>query len=160
MNYELLRATLNYDPVTGKFTWLIDNGKRCWVGKEAGSVNREGYRIIRINKKAYRSARLAFLYMVGVWPLQMDHINGIKDDDRWSNLREATVQQNIHNKGLSKRNSTGYKGVTLRHNGKYEAAIVIGKVYKRLGYYSTPEEAGKAYEVAAREFHKEFARVK
>lgn len=160
MNTTELKAILNYDPETGIFRWLIDNSKRCWKGKEAGSINVYGYRIIRINNKAYRASRLAFLYMTGVWPIQMDHINGIKDDDRWCNLREATAKQNIHNKGLTKRNTTGNKGVTLRRNGKYEASITLDGKYHRLGYYDTSEEAGQAYETAAKKFHKEFARVK
>lgn len=144
------------------FTWLIDNGKRCWKGKIAGSINSYGYKIIRINKKAYRSGRLAWFYMTGEWPKPfIDHINCIKDDDRWINLREADERQSIHNKGISIRNTSGFKGVTFRHSvNKWQAAINLNGVYHDLGFYDTAEEAGKVYEKAAIDNHKEFARVR
>ena len=86
----------------------------------------------------------------------VDHINGDKLDNRRSNLRIATPLQNNWNKGLTARNSSGYKGVSER-NGRYESYIRNRGILEHLGTYESKEDAAKAYNVKAEEYFGEFA---
>ena len=138
---------LQYDPNTGEFRWKVDCSTKCRKGAIAGSYTGHGYRRIRIDKKEYRAHRLAWLYMTGNWPKdQLDHINGIRDDNCWTNLREASHSENAQNRKCA--------GVTLdkRHN-KWQAKIGIGKKYKHIGLYTTKEEAHAAYLEAKKQLH-------
>lgn len=86
---EELKEYLHYDPLTGDFNWTI--GKRgLKVNSKAGSMNDQGYVIIRINNIRYRAHRLAWLYVYGHFPInEIDHINGVRSDNRIENLRDA-----------------------------------------------------------------------
>lgn len=109
---EQLKVILNYDPETGVFIWLTSKGRRVKAGDIAGSIEAEGYRVIRIDKKLYKAHRIAWLYMTGSWPKnQIDHINHIRDDNRWANFKEATNQENQRNASLRKDNVSGVAGV-------------------------------------------------
>jgi hypothetical protein len=95
---ERLREVLNYDQHTGVFTWRVSPSNNVRVGARAGNVDTQGYRLISVDAKLYRANRLAWLYMTGEWPLTpLDHINCVRDDERWANLRPATVRQNNAN---------------------------------------------------------------
>lgn len=90
--------------------------------------------------------------------VMVDHINGNSLDNRKCNLRICTNSQNQHNRGKSKRNTTGYKGVCLdKRRNKYYAQICINRHKINLGYFETPEQAHDAYVAAAKEYHKEFS---
>jgi len=98
MFQEQLQNLLNYDPDTGVFTWRDDlpvkRGPRV-AGKRAGSRNAEGYLYVEINRRKYKTSRLAFLWMTGEWPtFCVDHINRDRSDDRWCNLRDVTRSEN------------------------------------------------------------------
>jgi hypothetical protein len=79
---------VEYDPDTG---WFTRNGER------AGSLYSNGYRHIYIGGKRYKEHRLAFLFMTGEMPEQVDHINRNRSDNRWHNLRPVTSRQNMEN---------------------------------------------------------------
>jgi hypothetical protein len=147
---------LNYDPNTGAFTWAIKPCKNVRVGAVAGVLNKDGYRRIQIDGKRHLAHRLAWWFVHGNWPAdQIDHINGIKDDNRIINLREATSAENQQNLGKSKRNTSGYTGVTWhKHAEKYQAQITVNgkKIY--LGYFDDPAEADQAYLDAKADLHK------
>lgn len=98
--------------------------------------------------------------MTGEWPPdEIDHINGVRDDNRWVNLRIATRGQNLCNARRRSDNTSGYKGVCWDANkGKWLASITINRKNKFLGHYETPEAGHEAYFVAAREHFGEFAR--
>lgn len=88
----------------------------------------------------------------------VDHINVDKRDNRRSNLRLATKSQNQRNQGLSKKNTSGFKGVAFdKARGKWRAAIKYGAAHKFLGRFDTPELAYEAYCKAALQFYGEFA---
>lgn len=90
--HRYLHKNLDYDPRTGIFTWHR-------TGQRAGSY-KDGYRRIKVLGKRYRAGRLAWFYCFGEWPAQqIDHIDRVKDNDRLSNLREATPVENCANKG-------------------------------------------------------------
>ena len=156
---ERLREVLSYDAGTGEFTWNI-SASNVMAGSVAGSVNDRGYRQITIEHGRYYAHRLAWLYMTGEWPKhQIDHINGSKGDNRFSNLREATPSQNHGNTNRPSSNTSGFKGVCFHRGlGRWVAYIRVRKKKMHLGCFDTPEAAHSAYVVAAEKHFGGFAR--
>ncbi len=154
-----LRRILDYNPENGVFVWKVRKSDKTKIGQVAGCFSR--YCLIRIDGKRYLAHRLAWLYMTGDWPsAQIDHANGDKFDNRWSNLRLATPSQNNANVGIRSNNTSGFKGVTWhKRNGAWQAQIAYGNCYTYLGQFKTKEEAAAAYQSAASQMHKEYARV-
>jgi hypothetical protein len=152
-----LKEILDYNPDTGILTWLKTDG-RCIKDKIAGHKNYAGYILIGINGYIYFAHRLAFLYMTGMWPEKfVDHINQIKDDNSWINLRNASKSNNMCNQRKYKNNKSNFKGVSYcKETNKWRATIRINNKQIDLGRYTTPEEASVAYEQKAKELHKEF----
>ena len=157
---EELRLILNYDQDTGLLTWAKPRPK-IRVGDRAGCLHHKGYRHMEIKGRYYACHRLVWLYVTGNWPNgQIDHINRDRDDNRFSNLREATNGQNRANcRSASKH---GVKGVSFhpwlterpwegrvqyRRNGK--------RITKSLGCFPTKEEAHQAYVAEMRLLHPE-----
>jgi len=153
INQERLKELLHYDPETGVFKWKIAISYRIRVGDVAGCFDDDGYIKIVMFNKAYRAHRLVWLYVHGKFPEDcMDHINGIKDDNRIINLRAVTHAENNKNLPLRKDNTSGYIGVgwdkgknkwrvsiSNVHYGRFKSksdAIARAKeVYKKLGYH-------------------------
>lgn len=108
-----LKRLVTYNPDTGHFTWNFDRNWRAKSGGIAGHINTvSGYVELVIDKKLYLCHRLAFLFMTGKWPKQeTDHINNIRSDNRWCNLREADVSENRCNTQRNRNNTSGFKGV-------------------------------------------------
>lgn len=164
LTHKLLLELVEYDPETG--AWMSrPRPLPGYVHKKPYRKNGERgvylHRMIHVNGKQYRSARLAYFYMTGKWPapfLEVDHKNNDPLDDSWSNLRLASRQQQSAN---SRRASKyGYKGVAYhKASGRYRAHITIDGKQKSLGYYDTPEEAYAAYCKAAAKQWGEFANV-
>jgi len=168
IDVSVLQDILEYDPISGKFWWKhrVDArpqwNARC-AGKQTGSLNKAtGYETIRIFDKGYYAHRVAYALMTGEWPaLGIDHVNGQRNDNRWVNLRLATQSQNIMNSRKGSRNSTGYKGVCYdKTHNVYVADICANGKSKRIGRYSTAEEAHAAYCKASADLHGEFGRTK
>lgn len=150
------REVLNYDQETGVFTWRIATGNRVKPGAVAGTNNGAGYLLIAIDRRRYKAHRLAFLYVHGRWPEpEVDHINGVRSDNRIANLREATRAQNCQNKKGAYRNSkSGQPGVYMKKaSGKWFAEIVSNHRTISLGTFQTRDEAIAAYEGAKRIYH-------
>jgi hypothetical protein len=155
---ERIREVVDYDQDTGLFTRKLAK-VGFPVGRQMGSINRDGYSIFMIDYRLYAAHRVAWVWMTGRWPThQVDHINGQRADNRWVNLREATQSQNLMNCKRQSRNTSGYKGVFL-DNGRWRSVIQFEKKTKYLGSYSTPQEAHEAYCKAAREQCGAFART-
>jgi len=153
-----LKKLLSYDPKTGVFRWR-KTGKGRNADRIAGNTNNHGYRALCIRGKRYQAHRLAWLYVHGVWPAgDLDHRNGVRDDNRIKNLRQATRSQNMQNKSLQANNTSGYKGVCWNIGmKKWQANIRLHGKRKFLGYFSNIEDAASAYASAASELHGEFA---
>ncbi len=139
---EVLKENLHYDTHTGIFTW-VKKKSRVRVGKRAGYITKKGYRSVEINGKAYPCHRLAWLYMTGKFPeKQVDHINHIKDDNRWCNLREVTNQENQMNTPIRLDNTSGVTGVYWKkENSKWSACIRFDGKLNHLGYFLLKEDA-------------------
>jgi hypothetical protein len=145
---DRLREVLTYVSETGQWFWK----GRTWVkdGSAAGTTRSTGRRIIRIDGHGYIAARLAFLWMTGEWPVGcVDHIDCDHLNDRWSNLRQATLSQNSANRNAHCNNKLGVKGVHVRDNGTYVAKIMYRGKKLHLGYFKTVVEAAEAYESAS-----------
>jgi hypothetical protein len=154
-----LRRIISYDPVNGVFVWAVNFGMRAKIGSRAGCVNKKGYRYIAILGKKYRASRIAWLYMTGAWPPSfIDHQNGNRSDDRWDNLRLATVSQNAMNQRLRRDSRTQLKGVS-KNGIRWKASIQLDGKRVTIGNFSTAKDASDAYaREAAKKFGK-FARV-
>ena len=151
---ERLRELLHYDPATGIFTRLV-KARSAACGAVAGTAHNRGYLVVRLDGKKYLMHRLACVYITGHFPAHgMDHINGIKDDNRWNNLREANQSENSQNRRLRKDSTTGVTGVSFKKEVRlWVAVIFIEGVSKHLGYFASLEEAAKARAKAQRKYH-------
>lgn len=150
---ERLRQVFAYDVAVGKFT------RRNRPGAKVGTLTSKGYVSIMVDGELYVAHRLVWLYAYGCWPAnQLDHINGIKTDNRLSNLREATNQQNSFGRGAHHDNRSGMKGVTKR-NGCWQATIMKDRKSHYLGRFGCPTAARIAYISAARLHFGDFARI-
>jgi len=157
---DRLRTILDFDPETGLFKWAIDHSRKSKKGSLPGNINTLGYHVLCIDRKDYYAHRLAWFYVHGVWPSgDIDHINGIRSDNRLSNLRDVTHRVNLENRRRATRtNKTGYLGVSWsKVSGKYIAGIRRGGVSKHLGLFATPVEAHAAYLAAAEAYQRSAA---
>jgi hypothetical protein len=162
---EQLKSILSYDPATGIFTWLErpnkpGKGNSSWntqkARSQAGNLEKDGYIRITIAKKHYPAHRLAWLYTYGEFPkIGLDHLNGIRNDNRICNLGEATPSENGQNQlRATKGNVAGYLGVSFKkQTGRFGACIRHDKKDTHLGYFDTAEEAHQAYINAKRVLH-------
>lgn len=149
---EELKEILTYNPETGLFTRKTSSGGQK-VGSIAGSPHPKGYVRIQLKGKTYLAHRLAWFITYSEWPANdVDHINGLRNDNRILNLREATRSENMQNLLVPTPNETGYPGVYINRN-KYSSKITINGESKHLGSFDTAEEASNAYLLAKKELH-------
>lgn len=150
---EKALEALEYNQETGYLFWKQSRGTKK-AGTIAGSVNNKGYVIVQLNGKTYQAHRLAWMLHHKKYDFQsIDHINGIKTDNRIVNLREATLTQNQQNQRQARvDNKSGYLGV-CKYKDKWMACIKIQGKSKHIGYFESPELAHKAYLTAKREHH-------
>ncbi len=143
---EIMRAA-GYDPETGLFP------KQCLC-------RTTGYAYVSIGGESMQAHRAAWMIMTGRWPSQMiDHINGVRADNRWGNLRECSNTQNMQNSGITNKSKSGIKGVHwCKERQKWGAWICVNKKRIGLGRFPTIEEAATAYRLAATRYFGEFAR--
>jgi hypothetical protein len=156
LTQQQLKKKFEYDPETGLFYRKEKVTNSAIIGSIAGFTDERGYVRIKIGSSIYAAGRLAYLYMTGEFPENMvDHINGIKDDNKWCNLREATNSENLQNQTIALPfNKTGLLGVSKYGNtNKYTAQIYLNGKKKHLGYFDCKYKAHQAYLDAKRELH-------
>jgi len=136
LTQSYLKTQLHYDPITGAFT-------RIKSGEEPGYIDKYmGYRIIYVGGVYVPAHRLAFLYVSGLIPQEIDHINRIRCDNRWTNLRACTRAENTKNKRLYKNSKSGITGVRWsKESKKWQAYIKVDGKMRYLGYHKTIFEA-------------------
>jgi len=161
MTQDDLKQILRYCKDSGKFHWLSYRSPKAKAGSEAGCLRPDGYIQLMINGKNYYAHRLAYLYVLGRMPINfVDHKNGKRNDNVFSNLRLANGSQNQHNQNMYSNNSTGYKGVYFdASNKRYKSQISIKGKRIHIGRFDTLEEASKAYIEKAKELHGRFAKI-
>lgn len=159
MELSEIKARLEYNPVDGVFTW-----KKARIGMlagvSAGSINDQGYVTIKIGGTTIRGHRLAWWFVYGALPDGiLDHINGVRSDNRIANLRIVTASQNRMNAAPRCDNKSGIKGVHwVKREGEWAAQIHVDGKRKTLGYFVDIEDAKTAYLEESKKHHGEFAR--
>jgi len=79
----------------------------------------------------------------------VDHINHIRHDNRWSNLRIADQSENQRNRSMNKSNSSGFTGVCwCKKLDKWKSFITLNKKNKHLGYFENKDDAVEARKAA------------
>ncbi len=157
-----LAEVICYDPDTGVFTNRVTRNNCAKAGAVTGCRNQHtGYVVIRFRRQLYLAHRLAWLFVHGVDPgeLDVDHINGNQGDNRISNLRLATRRQNLLNSKRAVTNTTGVKGVVRAKRGKFVGRIRTEHGFRQTKSFSTVEEAALAYSAISKEIAGEFART-
>jgi hypothetical protein len=147
---------LRYDPMTGLLYWTVDrrNVKKDTIAGSLCKINK--YIKIMVNKKNYQAHRVCWYLHYGSFPTnQIDHINGVRHDNRICNLREATDAENRQNSAKRKDNSSGYTGVCWsKKEGKFETRIYVNNKKIFLGYFDSAELAHQTYVQAKKNYHK------
>jgi hypothetical protein len=161
ISLALVHELLDYNPVTGVFRWKRSPAQSVKAGDIAGYDGGNGYRKITIMGRHFRAHHLAWAMVQGEFPAGViDHINGIRDDNRIVNLRLATRSQNSQNRRCHRNSRTGLKGVSWRtRERRWQAHIRVAGKLLHLGYFHTPEQAHAAYVAAATKYFGEFARA-
>ena len=169
LDFDYVKSALRYDPETGHFFWkpkelrtrgdAVFNGK--FAGKRAGSLSGYGYRTICFSFGSSKNVvtsehRLAVSFNLGRMLDEdeiVDHINGVRYDNRMENLRLVDSKGNARNCVMHTTNSSGCKGVFYvsdkRGSKKWRAQISLNNKTKFVGYFATKEDAARAYDAAA-----------
>ena len=155
VNIEKLREHLHYDKETGVLSWKKIPSNLIKLGP-TGFMRPDGYLAIGFDYKVYTAHRLAWMLVTGKQPERhIDHINGIRHDNRWANLRECSRTENGQNlkRAYSNNKSSGLLGAYHHNSGRWCSRIQINGKAKSLGLFDTKEEAHAAYIKAKRELH-------
>lgn len=159
MNTELIarvRELFRCDEAAGQLFWRKSNS-RVKEGDRAGFLRPEGYRNVVVDGRMHREHRVIWMIIHGFVPVYIDHINGIKSDNRLCNLREANRNLNAQNLRVAKKsNKSGFLGVTkINRNVEkcWRATIKMSGKSKTLGHFYSPEDAHQAYLSAKRIIH-------
>ena len=134
MDQHTIKQLLDYDPQTGWFTWRVRRPPRGNVGARAGYDNGSGYIKISISGVKYYAHRLAFMWMLGVSPDTVDHINGDPSDNRWDNLRDVSQIENMGNAlrgyGVRFRYGRWYARYSTTHLGVFATRSAAEACYR------------------------------
>ena len=153
---ENIREWFLYDPSTGVFTRRVRRG-RNGAGSVLSGAIKHGYLRATLQGRSYAIHRLAFLWMTGMFPIgDVDHIDGNRANNKWSNLRDVDRSTNLQNirSAKSHNKSTGLLGAYLiPKSGRYTSRIRSGGKNIYLGVFSTADEARSAYIAAKRQLH-------
>lgn len=164
---QAIKDRLHYDPATGILTWRDPRPEdfrseahmRTWrtrfAGQKAGKLRPDGYISVRITvdgvTTCFLAHRIAWFVAHGRWPEgQIDHVNGVRTDNRIENLRDVSPLENRRNMRCYARSQTGVAGVTWSaHAKRWMARINTDGRQKNLGYFLRFEDAVTARERAA-----------
>ena len=158
---DRLKELIHYDPETGIFKWVRNplarvREDRKPVSSKANTISSSGYLIIQVAGKRWQAHRLAWYYMTCKSPPEfIDHIDGDKLNNKFSNLREATRSDNQCNS--KKQTRVFVKGVRVLKSGDFEARVAKhGKTYRKQS--ASLEEVTTWLQSKRLELHNEFTR--
>ena len=143
-----LKELLIYLPKQGLFVRRVSRGNVS-AGSLAGGLNPEGYVYMTVDGSKYRAHRLAFLFMKGAMPIEVDHKNHVRNDNRWVNLRAACKVTNMRNQTLRADNTSGTVGVCWeKRTSKWKVQVRANGRKIHLGRFDNFEDAVAAREAA------------
>lgn len=163
LDLETARWLLDYEPKTGVLTWKHrgamdcprDGGKRWngrYAGREAFRIAPNGYRQGMVLRVMMRAHRLAWFMHYGEWPKgDIDHINGVRSDNRMCNLREVSRKENTRNQQIRNTNKSGVTGVIQRGN-RWHANVFHDGRQIFLGSFQDKQDAIAARQKASSDF--------
>ena len=163
MNQNELKNLFKYDAETGLLYWKVRTSLNTKVGKVAGTHNHwSNYIYIKIDNKIYPAHKLVWLYHHGAYPSGcIDHVNGIRNDNRIDNLRHATRAQNSQNMRMFKSNTSGVKVVDWQKcSQRWRVRLQVNHNRINIGSFDCLELAELVANEARAKYHKEFARDK
>lgn len=152
-----VRDLFVYDPTTGWLTNKITRNPNARIGDRAGTIRYNGYRQVAIAGSIYLEHRIIWMYVYGYFPEEVDHKNGVRDDNKLTNLRACTCSQNRKNSARDV-GTSGLRGVSPNKSAtRWRARIWVDGTEFSLGEYDSPKEARLVYLTAAEQTHGEFA---
>lgn len=155
MTHQIIEL-FDYNPEIGWFTNRFSRG-RAAKGARTGAETGHGYRRIIVDYIKHYEHHLAWLYVHGEYPDEIDHINGNRADNRIANLRLCTRSQNKFNSETAT-GASGLKGAYLdKRNLQWYSKVQFGGQVKFLGNFNTPEECHEAWKDAVDSYVGEFA---
>ena len=141
LTQQRLKEVLNYDAESGVFTWAVTR-TRAVNGRVAGGSDGHGYWMICVDGVKYPAHRLAWLYVYGFCPKEVDHQNHIRTDNRLVNLRATNKSGNARNISKPIDNTSGVVGVSwTKRLGKRNDKWEVRACGKFLGYFDDFFEA-------------------
>jgi len=154
---DKLKEYLDYKE--GKLFWKKQPSSVIPVGSEAGHTNARGYIQVKIFNKRYYAHRLVYFIFNGYFPQEVDHIDGIKSNNKIENLRASTKSQNNMNAKKRKDNTSGIKGITWdKRCKKWKTYLQSNKIRYYLGSYKDIEMATQVINEFRKQHHNEYAR--
>lgn len=157
LTIDTINDLLCYNPSTGIFTWRVDRTGGIKAGDEAGYIQKDGYRRIKIKGKTHPAHRLAYQIVHGSVNGAIDHIDRNRDNNAIQNLRLCTNNQNQFNRLKSSANTSGKKGITWhKKSSKWQAAASIKGRKIHLGLFININDASLAYLNFCKKHHGEF----
>jgi hypothetical protein len=155
---QMIKDCLRYEPETGLLYWKHHWSKSQLIGTKVTSKFTSGYYRVKINGRSFRQHNISWFLHYGKWPAGViDHRDGDRSNLRIENLRDTDTFGNARNKASA--SNTGFKGVSVKKNGRYSATITPNSEYQHLGTFNSAEEAARAYDAAALQHFGEFARL-
>lgn len=163
---ERLRQLLKFDPETGRLSWRqrqvgdFSDGKHTaahtcakwnskFAGKPAFTALSRGYHVGAVDGKNCLAHRVAWAIHYGSWPSDsIDHINGVRSDNRLINLRDVSHSENLRNTRRRSDNTSGTTGVYWSKEKQRWAAYIKAEKIIPLGRYETYAEAVAARKAA------------
>lgn len=160
--HQRLLELLDYDLLSGLFTWKVYRAPRARAGTTAGNIDHTGYIHVTIDGGKYLAHRLAVFHVTGEWPeTEVDHGDLNRSNNRWKNIRPATPGQNRHHTSIRSSNTSGTTGVwwyvRKGREGRWRARIRIDGRRIDLGAFKEKNDAIAAYRAAAIEYYGNFA---
>lgn len=161
ISHEDLKELLDYDPLTGIFKRKKSKFSNL-IGKPAGTLNSIGYMVLVLGGRkghSYLLHRLAWFYVTGEWPKnQIDHVNRIRSDNRFENLRECSGSENSWNKGAQSNSKTGVRGISwVKARKKWVVKLNKGREVVYVDFFEDFKQAKEAWEIKSKEIYGEFA---
>lgn len=158
MTFDIANEYFIYE--NGKLFWKKKCARNVVAGRRVGCLDTAvGYRSIHFRKRNYREHHIIYLLCTGIFPKSLDHINGIRDDNRIENLRELSQEFNSKNRGLNKNSTTGHTGVYKNIRGDWYVQVRINGKSKTIGTYSDFELACLVADEARSKYYGKYAKV-